>query len=158
MIYKGCLKYWRIGIFLPLIYIVICLFVERMYFQSRPAPGFSRLAPETFVLVSRIAFSIGILCIPVLYLLKRFWWASEGALRRMNSPEKMLHQLILRYLYLLCVCDLIGFTGMVLYLVQGQMEVALRLCCVSMLAYAVVYPPRLKIDSIYFDLDQDRKS
>lgn len=151
MIYRTCLRYWRLALITPLLYLLICAVVKLTVFDTRVTAGFYPLGESFFTHLRNWLLAAGGAAALLVLLLRRRWWVSQRLLEDKRTPEAIRRALVFRYLTLLIVCDTIAFTGCVLFLIQGGLQNMLYFAIAAMIAYAAAHPQQLPIDRLYHD-------
>ena len=149
MIYRTCLRYWRIALITPLLYSLICVVVKLTVFDPRLAEGFFPLSEGFFTMLRNWLLVTGGGASLLVLLLRRRWWANQRLLETKRTPEAIRSSLVFRYLALLVICDTVAFTGCVLFFIQGGLKNMLYFAVAAMIAYGAAHPQRLPIDQVY---------
>ena len=140
MNYRRCLRYWRLAIFTPILYLLICLFVQHRFFSHRETSGFWPLPEKVYQTIWILLLAGCALIIPLILWLKSNGWLQTAPGNHTHNSEEQPHRLMMRYTFLLALCDLIAAFGCILFLLQGEINVMLNFGFCAMAAYAAIHP------------------
>ncbi|MCX8037399.1 MAG: hypothetical protein N3D11_10225 [Candidatus Sumerlaeia bacterium] len=140
---KSIQRFWMLGLTSPLIYLIICAVVNRSVFAHRSQAGFWPLETKTYQFLLAGLAVAAVCTFPLLWRLKTKW--------AMRAPEvEGVENTLLdsprgrRFLVLFMVCDTVAVTGLILFLIQGQMSAMLLFGILGLVNYAAAYPGERK--------------
>jgi len=150
-------RFWMFGISSPLIYLIICLVIDRWVFLRRPTSGFWPMSPDVFTVVFGVLATLAVLSMPILHLLRTRWVmrslkdkkpgaGGNGRQPEDEPPPDPDHTDWIRgrrFLFLFMACDFVAVVGLILFLLQGRMSVMLFFGVVALFDYAIAYPGRV---------------
>jgi len=136
---KSIYRLWMMSLVSPLIYLVICLVVNRWVFAKHTIAGFWPLREKTYHAVFVVLASLAAAALPVVFLLKSKW-ASKAAATPGEDESPMENARGRRFVVTFMICDTVAFCGLVLFLIQGQMTAMLFFGVLGLLNYAMAHP------------------
>lgn len=128
-----------LGLTSPVIYLVICLVIDRVSFASRKVRGYWPMSPDGYKLLFGIFVTLALVSLPLILVLKNRWAGTAGT---ENDEEETLfeNQQTRRYVAIFMICDTVAVLGLILFLIQGNMTSMLLFGVLALLAYATAYP------------------
>ena len=136
---KSIHRLWTFGLTSPVIYLIVCVAVQRFVFSRRTYSGFSPLPAEIYhwVVVALVAVAAG--AIPIVYWLKVRWAAKAPD---SNDEEAWVTETRRgrRFLALFMISDTIALLGLILFLIQGRMMEMMIFGILGLLNYAASCP------------------
>jgi hypothetical protein len=136
---RSTYRFWMISLTSPLIYLVICLLVDRYVFVRYPIPGFSPLSAPVYSWLFGALALLAFISLPVVFFLKRQWAvkareAVDEDAAILESPRGR------RFAILLIICDTVALIGLILFLIQGSLTAMLFFGIAGLLNYAAAFP------------------
>ena len=128
-----------IGLTSPLIYLVICLVVNRLVFAKRAVAGFWPLPEQTYSRLFGVLAVVALLTIPIVYSLKTKWALKASA---QSDEEVTLLDSTRgrRFVAVFMICDTVALAGLILFLVQGRLNAMLFFGILALFNYAAAHP------------------
>jgi len=142
---KSIYRLWMISLFSPIIYLVICLIVNQWVFAKHTVPGFWPLPEKTYNVAFIVLAALAATALPIVFLLKSKWASKAPATPDEDEPP-MQGPRGRRFVVTFMICDTVAFSGLVLFLIQGQMMAMLFFGVLGLLNYAMAYPGRPEED------------
>ncbi len=130
--------YWNGMLFLPLLYLAICLGVETYWFEKKNMMGFLPLSRDgsiiiwAFLIIAALAGSFAIY-----FLEERFEHMLDEA---GEEPEEFFRILFRRLLILGAICDAIAFLGLLSFLCNADILMMAAMGLYSYGLYARIHP------------------
>jgi len=136
---KAIYRFWTIALTSPLIYLAICLIVNRRVFSGRTVPGFWPLPTRAYEWLFVLLAVVGLATLPLTYWLKSRWAAKAPDAAAEDAPA-IRSPRGRRYLALFMICDTVAMIGLILFLMQGRLSAMLFFGILGLLDYAMAFP------------------
>ena len=138
---KTVYRLWLFAIGSPIIYLVICLLIDRAVFAKREVAGFWPVDDETYRFLFGLFAAIGVASMPAVFALKT-WWAEQVAGEESGDEVGTFldHPRGWRFIALFMVCDTVALLGLILFLIQGQLNAMLFFGVLGMVCYGLCCP------------------
>jgi len=130
---------WLMALTSPLIYLVICIVIDRTVFAGRAAKGFFPLSESLYAGLFGFLAVLAVAGVFSVYALLKNW-AARVAEDPADSGEGTLSRRTRRYFVIFAICDTIALCGLILFLIQGDIRAMVFFGIAAMVGYAAAYP------------------
>jgi F0F1-type ATP synthase membrane subunit c/vacuolar-type H+-ATPase subunit K len=139
-------RFWALCICLPLLYLIICIIINKYVFLKSDVPGFVPLSQDTYRVILILFATIIISGQIAILLLKTIFARSlKGLVENATAFAELLRR---QMLILAVICDTVAILGLVLFLLNGDLRTMFFSGIIALVYYAQIYPSESSVRKI----------